>query len=305
MAIKFEDVLRSLISEETPVTRSMVRRLSNLGAAEEQALIKVWGSIPVARRHQVLREIATLSEADFDTDFCAVTHLALTDLHDNLREAAIEAAWLDESVEMLNRLLPMASVDPSPSVRAAAVGALGRFILQAELGKFSPMQARQAERVAVKLYNNRQEDIRVRCRALEAIANSSRAEVVGMIEESYQDGDPRLRAAALYAMGKTCDERWGRFVLRELASDDPAIRFEAIRAAGELGLEEAVPQIGKLVIDADRQTLEMAIWALGEIGSGESRRILDHLFKYAEEIEDDRLIEQIEDALASASLFDL
>ncbi|MFN7210755.1 MAG: hypothetical protein ACK4P1_10250, partial [Aggregatilineales bacterium] len=75
----------------------------------------------------------------------------------------------------------MASVDPSPSVRAAAVGALGRFILQAELGKFSPMQARQAERVAVKLYNNRQEDIRVRCRALEAIANSSRAEVVGMI----------------------------------------------------------------------------------------------------------------------------
>ncbi|MFQ3536944.1 MAG: HEAT repeat domain-containing protein [Aggregatilineales bacterium] len=305
MAIKFEDVIRSLISEEVPVTKGMVRRLSNLGAAEEQVLIKAWGSIPIARRHQVLREIATLSEADFDTDFRAVTHLALTDLHDNLREAAIEAAWLDESVEMLNRLLPMATIDSSPAVRAAAVGALGRFILQAELGKFSPMQARQAERVALKLYNNRQEDIRVRCRALEAIANSSRAEVAGMIEESYHDGDSRLRAAAIYAMGKTCDERWARFVLHELSSDDPAIRFEAIRAAGELGLEEAVPQIGKLVIDTDRQTLEMAIWALGEIGSGESRRILDHLFKYAEEIEDESLIEQIEDALANASLFDL
>lgn len=305
MAIKFEEVIRSLISEETPVTRAMVRRLSNLGAAEEKALIKAWGSIPVARRHQVLREIATLSESDFETDFRAVTHLALTDLHDNLREAAIEAAWLDESVEMLNRLLPMATIDSSPAVRAAAVGALGRFILQAELGKFSPMQARQAERVALKLYNNRNEDIRVRCRALEAIANSSRAEVVGMIEESYHDGDSRLRAAAIYAMGKTCDERWARFVLQELGSDDPAIRFEAIRAAGELELEEAVPQIGKLIIDADRQTLEMAIWALGEIGSGEARRILDHLVRYAEEIEDDNLLEQIEDALANASLFDL
>jgi HEAT repeat protein len=167
------------------------------------------------------------------------------------------------------------------------------------------MQARQAERVALKLYNNRNEDVRVRCRALEAIANSSRAEVIGMIEESYRDGDSRLRAAALYAMGKTCDERWAGAVLHELSSDDPAIRFEALRAAGELGLEEAVPLIGKLVIDADRQTLEMAIWSLGEIGSGESRRVLEELFKYAEEIEDDSLIEQIEDALASASLFDL
>jgi HEAT repeat protein len=305
MAIKFEDIIRNLVSDEVPITRGIVRRLSNLGEPERQALIRAWGSIPVKRRYQVLREIATLSETDFDTDFSAVTHLALTDLHDNLREAAIEASWTDESVEMLNRLLPMATIDSSPTVRAAAVGALGRFILQAELGKFSPMQARQAERVALKLYNNRNEDVRVRCRALEAIANSSRAEVIGMIEESYRDGDSRLRAAALYAMGKTCDERWAGAVLHELSSDDPAIRFEALRAAGELGLEEAVPLIGKLVIDADRQTLEMAIWSLGEIGSGESRRVLEELFKYAEEIEDDSLIEQIEDALASASLFDL
>lgn len=239
MAVKFDQVIRHLISEEMPITKGIVRRLSNLDAAEARALIKAWGSIPVARRYQVLREIAELSESEFDTDFSAVTHLALTDLHDQLREAAIEAAWADESVEMLNRLLPMATIDSSPTVRAAAVGALGRFILQAELGKFSPMQARQAERVALKLYNNRNEDVRVRCRALEAIANSSRAEVVGMIEESYHDGDARLRAAAIYAMGKTCDERWAGIVLHELGSDDPAIRFEAIRAAGELGLEEA------------------------------------------------------------------
>jgi HEAT repeat protein len=305
MAIRFEDVIRDLASDEVPITKGIVRRLSDLGEPERQALVRAWGGISVERRHKILREIATLSETDFDTDFSAVTYLALTDLHDDLREAAIEASWMDESVEMLNRLLPMATTDSSPAVRAAAVGALGRFILQAELGKFSPMQARQAERVALKLYNNRNEDVRVRCRALEAIANSSRAEVIGMIEESYRDGDSRLRAAALYAMGKTCDKRWASAVLHELSSDDPAIRFEALRAAGELGLEEAVPLIGKLVIDADRQTLEMAIWSLGEIGSGESRRVLEELFKYAEEIEDDSLIEQIEDALASASLFDL
>mgnify|MGYP005836160575 CR=1 FL=1 len=305
MAIKFEDVIRSLIGDETPITKAIVRRLSNLGESEQQALIKAWGNIPVARRHQVLREITTLSETDFDTDFSAVTRLALTDLHENLREAAIEASWMDESVELMNRLLPMATVDSSPAVRAAAVSALGRFILQAELGKFSPMQARQAERIALKLYQNANEDVRVRCRALEAIANSSRPEVVGMIQESYQNGDARLRAAAIYAMGKSCDARWASAVLRELGSDDPGIRFESIRAAGELGIEEAVPQISKLVAEADRQTLEMAIWSLGEIGSGESRRVLEQLFKYAEELEDDSLIEQVEDALASASLFDL
>jgi hypothetical protein len=111
MAIKFEDIIRNLVSDEVPITRGIVRRLSNLGEPERQALIKAWGSIPVKRRYQVLREIATLSETDFDTDFSAVTHLALTDLHDNLREAAIEASWTDESVEMLNRLLPMATID--------------------------------------------------------------------------------------------------------------------------------------------------------------------------------------------------
>ncbi|MBO9309389.1 MAG: HEAT repeat domain-containing protein [Chloroflexi bacterium] len=302
MAIKFEDIIRDLTSDEVPITKGLVRRLSNLGEPERQALVRVWGGISVERRRQVLHEIAELSETEFDTDFSAVTYLALTDLHDDLREAAIEASWPDESVEMFNRLLSMASVDSSPAVRAAAVSALGRFILQAELGKFSPMQARQAERVALRLYNNRNEDVRVRCRALEAIANSSRAEVIGMIEESYRDGDSRLRAAALYAMGRTCDRRWASTVLRELNSDDPAIRFEALRAAGELGLEEAVPLIGELVTGADRQTLEMAIWALGEIGGGESQRVLEELFKHAEEIEDEGLIEQIEDALANASL---
>lgn len=302
MAIKFDQLLRTLIEDNAPLTRATVRRLSNLGEAEQKSLMQSWGKIPVARRQAVLQEVSDMAEDEFDTDFSALTRLALTDLNDNLREAAIETAYLDESAEMLNRLLPLASVDPSPTVRAAAVSALGRYILQAELGKFSQSWARLAQRVALKLYHNQQEDIRVRCRALEAISNSSRSEVTTLIRDAYQSDDARLRASAIYAMGRTCDEQWTRIVMTELESDDPTIRYEAVRAAGELELDEAVPHIGRLLRDADRQTLEVGIWALGEIGGGESQRILNSLFEVAEDHDDEKLIEILEDAISNASL---
>lgn len=302
MAINFNEIIRTLIEDTAPVSRATVRRLSNLGQPEEKALITAWGRIPVERRHQILQEINGLLDADFEMDFAIVTRIALTDLNDSVREMAVETSWPDETSDMMNRLLPMATIDLSSSVRAAAVGALGRFILQAELGKFSALQARQAQQVALRLFNNANEDLQVRCRALEAISNSSRSEVPTLIQQAYAADDARLRASALYAMGKSCDERWSNTVLRELNSDDPIIRFEAVRAAGELSLEEAVPHLAQMLTDDDRQILEMAVWSLGEIGGGESRRLLNRLVHYAEEIEDEKLLEQVEDAIATASL---
>jgi HEAT repeat protein len=302
MAVKFAEILHALSDTATPLTRAVMRRLSNLDDTDRETLYANWGGLPVKRRQEVIRHLTEMLETDFDADFNAVIRLALTDLDEKVREYAVEASWPDESPSMFNRLLPMATIDLAVPVRAAALSALGRFILLGELGKFDRSLSRQAENIAIRLFRNKNEPNDVRRRALEAVANSSRDEVTAMINEAYSAGDPQMQASAVYAMGRTCDERWAESVLRELGSDDAAIRFEAVRASGELALEEAVPQLGPLLVDADRQTMEMVIWTLGEVGGGEARRLLTNMSEYAEARDDKELMEQIEDAMAESSL---
>ncbi len=76
----------------------------------------------------------------------------------------------------------------------------------------------------------------------------------------------------------------------------------AVRAAGELELEEAVPLIAPFLTEGDRQMMETAVWALGEIGGAEARRLLSSMLRYAEDTDDAELLELVEDAIASASL---
>ncbi len=87
-----------------------------------------------------------------------------------------------------------------------------------------------------------------------------------------------------------------------LQSDDPEMRYEAARAAGELMIEDAIKHLRKLVLDDDREVKEVAIWSLGEIGGSEATRILQRLANDAENSDDEELIEAIEDALGSATM---
>jgi hypothetical protein len=52
----------------------------------------------------------------------------------------------------------------------------------------------------------------------------------------------------------------------------------------------------------DRETQEVAIWSLGEIGGREALRILSALADDAQKAEDDELIEAVDEAISSASL---
>jgi HEAT repeat protein len=145
-------------------------------------------------------------------------------------------------------------------------------------------------------------DIDVRRRALEAISNCSRPEVAELIEDAYKDKDTRMMSSAVYAMGRSCDERWEPIIMKELRNSDSGMRYEAARAAGELEIEAAIPLLGKLLDEPDREIIEAAITALGEIGGGEAQRLLKMIADVAEKDGDDELTEAIEEALAAASL---
>jgi HEAT repeat protein len=302
MATNFQDTLAVLKNDEQPITAEAIYSLSDLHGENLQSLTAAWGAIPVERRQTLIQRLIDTAETNFDMDFNAVARLALTDLDDTVRAAAVEAALIDESPDMLRYLMGLASGDISDEVRAAAVSALGSYILQGELGKLDPELARRAENIALKLYNDPNERIDVRRRALEAIANCSREGVDEMISASYKDDNSRMRASAVFAMGRSCDTRWSSVVLRELDSADPEMRYEAARTAGELELQEALPHLARLLDDDDREIMEMAVWSLGEIGGQRAQRLLEDIIERADETGDDSLLEAAEEALGAASL---
>jgi len=301
MAEPFENVIRAISSADEPLTAATMYRLSDINSEDLGKLQAAWGAIPVERRLVLVQRLGEIAEMNFDMNFSAVIRLALTDLNAELREAAIDATWIDESPDMLNRLLPLTR-DMSDAVRASAVAALGRYILLGELGKFDAGLTRLAQNVARRLYADAAQPISVRRRALESLSNCSDPDVHSMIDESYAHSDAAMRISAMFAMGRSCDSVWAPIVLRELDSADPEMRYEAARTAGELELRDAVPALARIINDDDREVQEMAIWALGEIGGTRCQRLLEDLIEQAEADEDDGLVEAIEEALNAASL---
>jgi hypothetical protein len=117
--------------------------------------------------------------------------------------------------------------------------------------------------------------IEVRRRALEGLAYVDLPDVRELIHMAYYDEEPLLRQSALFAMGRSADRRWAKFVLAELESREEAMRFEAAVAAGELGLSAAVQSLIGLLDDRDRTVREAAATSLGQIGGPAARRALE------------------------------
>lgn len=297
-----DDTIQALISSDRPLTAAMVYRLSDLGDADLARLTAEWPKIPDERRAKLVSHLGEVSETNPEMDFTRMMGVALNDPAADVRQAAIEANWYDESLEFLRKLIDLAQNDPVDAVRAQALSALGAFILLGEVRNVFERDIRRAQDLAIALYRDIDNPLDVRRRAIEAIGNCSRPEVPELIQDAYDSDDSRMRASAVFAMGRTCDSSWAGIVLDELYNLDAPMRYEATQAAGEIELSEAVPRLGELLHDEDREVLEMAIWALGEIGTGPAQRLLEDALERAELEDDEFLNEAIVEALENASL---
>jgi len=167
--------------------------------------------------------------------------------------------------------------DTSAKVRTAATTALGAFALQGELGELPPQYTDRVYTALLKVIDNKNEAAEVKRRALEAIAPLSLPRVKEIIEKAYHSNDVKLKASAIYAMGRNCDPVWLTNLISELNSEQAKIRYEAANACGELAAEEAVPHLIDLTRDSDAKVQEAAMRALGEIGGEEAKQTLDKL----------------------------
>lgn len=297
-------VLKALASKDgNLLSADIYYGLSGLSSEEIDRIRPIWRGLDDERRRKLMRQVADLSEADFELDYGALGLFALDDPDAEVRQAAIDTLWIDNSVAFMSRLIDMAKTDQSDTVRAAAMSELGRFILMGEYEELPEREAQRAQQVAITAWNNKSEDFQVRRRALEALANSSHEMVPGAILEAYNNPDILMKVSAVFAMGRTCNTSWAGLVMTELGSSEPEIQFEAARAAGELGLPQAVRYLDVLASRRDTEIREVAVWSLGEIGGDKAIRVLTRLADQAEEREDDEFLELVEDALANAEMF--
>jgi HEAT repeat protein len=280
---------------------TIIYGLSELTDDQILALRPTWLALDTTYRQILMGVLADEMDSNYELDYQAIGELALDDSDDQVRRSGIELLSESEDLEVMDRLIRIVSHDNSDDVRAEAMRVLGNFILLGELGDIDEDETKQAQKLALSLYKNDEEDTQVRARSLEALANCSYGKINQMIEESYRGHDEILKIAAIVAMGRTADNRWEDIILEELEIGLGDIQVEAARASGELQLKDAVPHLAVLLKEGDRDAQQVCIWALGEIGGKEASRVLENASADAEEAEDDEMIELIEDALGNAN----
>jgi HEAT repeat protein len=157
-------------------------------------------------------------------------------------------------------------------------------LLLAETKRVPAADGDEIQTALLATIRNIGEDRLVHRRAIEAIAYVGDETVRDIVTVAYADDDAKMRASAIFAMGRSADPYWKRTVAQELYSPDPQIRFEAARAIGELEFKAAVPRLVELTQDDDREVQSAAITSLGQIGGKDARRALMGVIEGEDEV---------------------
>ncbi len=298
-----EATLGALQADTVSVKSDVYYGLSGLSEADLTKFVDVWQQLSDDQRYRVAMGLAEASESDFELDYRTIGLYLLRDASADVRVAAIEMLWEDETLETMHAFMAVLERDNDVRVKSTAAGAsaLGRFVLLGEYGEIPSDEFEKLQTLLITTLKDETLDSEIRRRALEAISNSSHEIVSSEIRKAYRSSDHRFKVSSIFAMGRSNDPIWEDIVLKELDSNDAEIRYEATRAAGEIGILEAVPKLGRLLVDDDREIQMNVIWSLGEIGGKEAQRILEAIRDVAEESEDVDMLEAIDDSLANVN----
>lgn len=276
--------------------------LSDPSAPDLAMFRAAWPTFPASVRSTVVTELAEMSEERVDLLFGRVFRLALEDPEAAVRQIAVGGLWEDEGGDMLALLLAVVKDDSSVDVRGAAAAGLLRFAERAELGELDSRSGDQVRHVLFAVATDVGQDWHLRRRAAEsASVFSSDERLPDLIRDLYDEDELGLRATAVFAMGRSYDPRWLQTIIDEFENDDAEIRYEAARAAGNLGDVTALPGLSELAsVDDDPEVRQAAIAAVGAIGGAGAVRVLQRLGEEAP----DGDVEAIDDALVEAAARD-
>jgi HEAT repeat protein len=295
--VSFQAVMDALLDDDRPFPARYLHRFSDLPPIELDTVKKTWSKVSARRKHTLLEDLEDLAETDTLTSFDDMAQSLLSDPDPEVRTRAIRLLWESEDTKLIPIYLKILNEDEDTGTRAAAANALGQFVYLGELDKYPSKTKKQIEDQLLAATTTAKETL-IRRRALESLGYSGRKEVIPLIEAAYLQKDPDWLVSALFAMGRSCDERWKKQVLAQMHAADEDVRSEAIHAVGELELSSARPALLDLL--ADEEDLEIRreiIWALSKIGGEGVRARLEELLEMEEDEEEADFIEEALDAL--------
>jgi HEAT repeat protein len=295
----FDEALGILVGDEGSLVPGVLAALSDPSSDDVRTFSSRWATLAPDRRIRIAHQLVESAEASFQYRFERLFRVLVGDEEPEVRVQAVEGLWEDEHTDLVEVFLGLLTADLSAEVRARAATALGLFVYRAELGEIDDRFGESACRALVNAASDEFEDEDVRRRATESAGYGDRPDVRELITDLYASGEGTLRAGAVGAMGNSADDSWSMEVLEAFTDPDALVHFEAATAAGQLELEDAVPDLAALANEDDREIQLAAIWSLGEIGGRAATRVLEDLL--ASDPDED-LEEALEDALASAAL---
>ncbi|MCB2210318.1 HEAT repeat domain-containing protein [bacterium] len=292
--VNFEEVKEALLDNESPFPTSMLYFFSDITPKDLTRLTKVWPEVWLERRRGLLEDMENMAEKDTLLFFDNVAVMALDDEDPVCRATAIRLLWQSEEEKMAPKLLKLLRDDPQALVRAAAATGLGIFVYLGELEEISDQIRDEIVESLIRTHLS-SDEILVRRRALEALGYATHPEIAGFIQQAYDTNNEDWLQSALFAMGRTYNrERWGDLVLRMFDHPDAVVRYEAIRAAGELEMSSAREPLFDVLSEGtfNEDIYFAAIWALSKIGGRGVRNLIEMSIEDAEDPEEIQFLEE-------------
>ncbi len=276
-----KEYLQRVANPDHPLSKHGLTILSDLDTERAAIFASAWRYILCERRRDIVAALVELAEDNIELDFRQVLLVCLDDPDAEVRAMAVGGLWEDDRLPTMRRVLGLAH-DTSGAVRAAAMLFLGRAAYRVEMGELPEEDAHAVCATLLEVVADPEQPLDVRRRAVEGLGYlSNSAEAQATIGRAYAHAEQLMRESALVAMGRSMHPTWFPYIQRELHSPSPALRYEAARAVGELGEEGRELQGGllPLIDDDDSEVAQAAIWALGQTGGPQARRVLQRLVR--------------------------
>lgn len=273
--MELEKLFQTLRDPGHPVAVSQLILLSDLSPREIKLFRDSWERMPPERRREVVSHLVLLATDNIEMNFDELFKACLEDSDARVLVKCLDGLGECEDPRLIAPLVKMLQQDREESIREAAARSLGKFALLAEYRELRPGYAEQVKKALLTIIASPQESVEVRRCALESISVFSIPEVKEAIQEAYYGEEDLLRISALIAMGRNCDLCWLPILLQEMESTDLEMRLGAVIACGELGEEETVSYLQRLLeTEADFQIQLACIKSLGQIGGVAAKRAL-------------------------------
>lgn len=192
------------------------------------------------------------------------------------------------------------------AIRGGAAIALGPTLEELEWDIFegeeegSPVSGSVATAIRETLraiYLDGEAPKRVRRRALEASVRGVEDWHAAAVRASYRSGDDEWRRTAVFCMSFV--PGFDGEILEALESEDEALFYEAVRAAGEWGIEGAWPRIHALIEAGEEIEKPLLLAAIEGVATIKPELAPEILAELAES-EDDEIADAVLEALAMA-----